>query len=166
MHLWERQPGDTKASYTAFLAYLELGPKRSLRNAYRVFTEQPDAPEASSHWRRWSAAQNWVERAEAYDTHELEERMATRDQLRERVRQQLLDRADELMEKALDIALGEHTVQPQGERVDNAVVAMLRDLLDRVGVCRPDPKHQVELGGSGPATITLQIGGAPTGSEP
>lgn len=58
---WTRQKGESGPGYTAFQAYLHLGPKRSLVKA-------AEAAERSIIWiEELSAKNGWVERVRAYD---------------------------------------------------------------------------------------------------
>jgi hypothetical protein len=59
---WERQPGETEAAYVAFCSYRDLGAERSLNAAYST-----DGKRAPGQWAKWSAQNQWVARAEAYD---------------------------------------------------------------------------------------------------
>lgn len=59
---WERQPKETEAAYVAFCAYRDLGVDRSLSAAYSDAGKR-----APGQWAKWSSANIWVARAEAYD---------------------------------------------------------------------------------------------------
>lgn len=74
---WERQPWDSKASYEAFLVYLEMG---SVPEAYRKKTGKSTAKQAPGSWNNWAAAKNyngepipgaltWAQRVEAWENH-------------------------------------------------------------------------------------------------
>lgn len=68
---WEQRDGEPDAAYKRFLAYLRLGPQRSLEAAYRVYCEKAGKgrkrPEPPGNWRRDYTAYEWRKRADAYD---------------------------------------------------------------------------------------------------
>lgn len=69
---WDRQPGESTKQYSAFCDYLKLGPSRSIVEALRKdFAENGGKSKPlskSALWRGWSASNDWVERATAWDT--------------------------------------------------------------------------------------------------
>lgn len=67
---WEQRDGEPDAAYKRFLAYLRLGPQRSLEAAYRAHGKAPEGskrPRVPGQWKRDSAAYEWRKRADAYD---------------------------------------------------------------------------------------------------
>jgi len=62
-YLFDRQPGEREEAFTAFRAYLDLGPKRSLAAVGRQLGKSKALME------RWSSRWNWVARVEAYTNH-------------------------------------------------------------------------------------------------
>jgi hypothetical protein len=77
---WERQRGETAIGYALFMAYLKLGPQRTLRAAYASYVSSrrgtgakgvlPQAPgRVSGQYARRSVAWRWAERAKAWDDH-------------------------------------------------------------------------------------------------
>ena len=66
-HPWERLPKETPKSYAAFLAYCDLGAKRSVRLAARQNHVKSASPGAEvtmvMQWLRWSAKYDWVSRS-------------------------------------------------------------------------------------------------------
>ena len=73
--IWDRQPYDTPKSYHAFTHYFELS--YSDRTIDRAHVDHWRACEGYKgrtkpigvHWRHWSAANKWVDRAAAHDEH-------------------------------------------------------------------------------------------------
>ena len=71
--LWGRRADETPKSYAAFLAYVALGGRRSVREAARQYHSNTTATgEISSRerttvrtWMGWSARHKWVSRANA-----------------------------------------------------------------------------------------------------
>lgn len=107
---WERQPGETEAAYVAFCAYRNGGPDRSLNAAY-----SQDGKRAPGQWAKWSAANSWVTRAEAYDDYleaevrRLRERNWVRQQARLDHRRRMFefshqDRLEDLVGKMMETA--------------------------------------------------------------
>ena len=58
---WQRQPAETNKAFEAFVVYRDLGKERSLEAVARKLSK------SSQLLKRWSAANNWVERAGTYD---------------------------------------------------------------------------------------------------
>jgi hypothetical protein len=86
----ERLPQESQRAYRAFCVYRELGPGRSLDQAWGRFRAASDPTKdrglarRPGHWAAWSQKYQWVERAEAYDDLIEEE---TRNAVAERRRQ-------------------------------------------------------------------------------
>ena len=68
---WDRLPTETPKSYAAFLAYVALGARRSVREAARQHCVKTasSGPKNTTvkHWLRWSARHKWVSRSLARD---------------------------------------------------------------------------------------------------
>jgi len=60
---WERQPAETEKAYTAFRAYLDLGPERTLEAVGQKLGKSTTLLE------KWSSRWKWVERVRAYGSH-------------------------------------------------------------------------------------------------
>ena len=58
---WERQPGETTKQFEAFQAYRDMDEERSIRAVAKSLDKSRNLIG------RWSAANNWVERAAAWD---------------------------------------------------------------------------------------------------
>ena len=69
--LWDRRADETPKSYAAFLAYVALGTRRSVREAARQHCVKTasSGPKNTTvkHWLRWSARHKWVSRSLARD---------------------------------------------------------------------------------------------------
>jgi uncharacterized membrane protein len=69
----ERLPRESPRAYRAFCVYRDLGPYRSLDQAWRRFRADSDptkdrgSARRPGHWAAWSQKYQWVERAGAYD---------------------------------------------------------------------------------------------------
>ena len=107
---WRRQPGDTRASFHAFMHYRDLPAwSRSIDAAYhehrreclQIDDKQDDSKteaedtrrRAPMQWMLWSGKHNWVERSARYDEYRAEERRLKRVQ-------QLDDAQDEIVSVA------------------------------------------------------------------
>jgi hypothetical protein len=71
---WDRQPREPARWYTRFLLFLEEGPARTVKGAYRKAGRGANQPAsgASASWVRAARAWNWSERAIAWDVHQRE----------------------------------------------------------------------------------------------
>lgn len=66
-YIWTRRDDETSRSFECFCVYRDLGPSRSLAEAYRQETGKKQARQPSGTWTGWYAANDWKKRAEAYD---------------------------------------------------------------------------------------------------
>lgn len=65
---WERQPGESERAYSAFKVWLEMEPaSREFVQAYRHFSSNPSAKQASGLFNSWVGQWNWQARALEYD---------------------------------------------------------------------------------------------------
>lgn len=78
---WHRADGESWHAFEAFQVYLDLGPGRTIRDAFRQATNNPDAGQAEASWKVWPQKYHWEERAKASDQH------------LERIKQNVLDKA-------------------------------------------------------------------------
>ena len=93
---WERQDGESAKAFAAFLAYLQLGEKRSLRAVAQKLLK------SYTLISRWSRTYQWVDRAAAYDAEQwrAEREQEKRDARKMRKRQ--LEAAEAYQQKAMD----------------------------------------------------------------
>ena len=64
---WDRLPDETDAAWRAFCIYRDLGPKRTVSEAYRnCYGKGPDK-EPPKFFRKWAKRYDWKRRAAAYD---------------------------------------------------------------------------------------------------
>jgi hypothetical protein len=89
---WEFNPQlDTTKSLEAFSLFLNLGHKRTLAAAYRLYKgRSEDGLKTARYFERWSAQGQWVARAEAWDRHLQRQAIAKHE-----------DAAQNLLEKSL-----------------------------------------------------------------
>lgn len=76
---WERQPDETPKPFEAFCIYRDLGTNRSIAQVAAKLSKSEQL------MKRWSAANNWVERAAAWDDEQ--ERIEREVAEKERVKQ-------------------------------------------------------------------------------
>lgn len=93
---WERQDGESAKAFAAFLAYLQLGEKRSLRAVAQKLLK------SYTLISRWSRTYQWVDRAAAYDTEQWKAEREKEKRDRERMRKRQLAIAEEYQKKAFD----------------------------------------------------------------
>jgi hypothetical protein len=72
VHGPKRLREESARAYRAFRGYLNLGPRRSLDQAWQFFRagsggKAPTSARRPGHWSRWCARYQWVARAAAYD---------------------------------------------------------------------------------------------------
>lgn len=86
---WEQLPGESAKAFAAFCAYRDLGVQRSISTAYRQASGS--SASAPGTWTSWSTEFEWVSRAEAYDRHLEQIRLAARDERIKRLEERRLD---------------------------------------------------------------------------
>jgi hypothetical protein len=64
---WDRQDGEGEKPYSAFVRYRDLGPSRSLIDAYRQHTGRTEAAQPSGLFHKWAKGFRWKDRALAWD---------------------------------------------------------------------------------------------------
>lgn len=100
---WDRLPDESEAAYKAFLAYRDLGKKRSQDSAAKVLAESLGHTWSNRKRARggrlvdWSSKFRWVERATAWDKH--------RDQLRDELLIRRFLKYERIRLKEIDEAL-------------------------------------------------------------
>jgi hypothetical protein len=68
VRFFEKQPGESPQAWRAFQVHRDLGPKRSVDRAYRIYSEQQESTKrASGRFTSWSVKHDWVARAQAWD---------------------------------------------------------------------------------------------------
>lgn len=79
LHSWERQPGEGPYEFSAFLAYLNIGPGRTIRQGYLDFcrdVKQTDPNRTHTKWTAMASRWGWVDRADAWDIFVREQELA------------------------------------------------------------------------------------------
>lgn len=66
---WAQLDNEPGVAYAAFLIYRNLGPQRSIVEAYRQYTGDAEHTQPSGRWNHYSRDYAWQERARAYDRH-------------------------------------------------------------------------------------------------
>lgn len=71
---WEQQPGETDKAYGAFQIFADLGPSRTIEDAWRLYRERNGlkSKRKPRGFSNWVADHRWAERARDQDAAELE----------------------------------------------------------------------------------------------
>ncbi len=152
---WHRRKGETARAYAAFTKYLALGPERTVREAYRQFSGRDSAALTAGYFNAWSSANDWVARADAHDTAELERAIERRAAQRERVRQLFVDAAPNVARRLLRLAT-EEDAEFAAHHVSAAKLALAHAGLAEGG----ETRAQVEvssLGSDGPRVVVTLV---------
>lgn len=144
---WHRQKTDTDAAFAAFRVYLEMGSKRSLSKVVEALGKSRGYDRVLG---RWSSAHDWVERCRAYDDHEWDQKLAGREQAREKVRQRALDAAMTRIDELEAIAAGDGKFAESGAPASGDQLKAIEKLLSLAGVT---PPGRVELTGKDGAPL-------------
>lgn len=141
---WAQLPKETGKAYAAFVAYLELGTGRSIAAA----AESRGTKRTNiAHWQRWSSRYHWVERARAFDSDQLQDRIAGRKLTQETGRQLAIDDAQDMLRELRDLsrghmAPGQHKVKTN--RDGKPIMVQLRGA-DGEPVLDPDTGEPVNV---------------------
>lgn len=142
---WLHQPDETATAHAAFTVYLALGPSRTHEK-----TREALGRTKAGYVRvleKWSAANDWVARAAAFDGFELDAKLDGRTRAREVARQMYVDALPALVDLEL-----RYLMDTPAEKRDGNWLRMLRDAIDRAGVSAP---KRVELTGAEGGAIAL-----------
>lgn len=100
-----RLDGETEQAWAALVAYCELGPGRTYPATAEVLKHPPSY---ASQLKKWAKKWRWRERADRWDSAELEAGRGRRAKEAERARQPYFDHAKEMTSVVLDLARGKH----------------------------------------------------------
>ena len=168
---WHRQPGETDAAWRGFQVYRDLGVDRSALQAYRQRYGNPTAEHAAGYFQAWSARNDWVQRARAYDAYQDELARIEKEKVwRARAAQQADDtwqiavKLEDKMRKMLELPLTQQIVEDGGRIViikpsrwtmtDAVRIAKQVDDMKRMATGHPTTRSEVTMsGGSGIAGI-------------
>ena len=129
--VWEPEAGESARAFSCFSIFRDLGPERTLREAAALHYGKQDGPTQGEldTVKRWSAANDWVERARHYDSWlQMEKRDAVARHATERA-DEFARRESVLREKALEIR----------ERAAEKALLMLKAPLFRQEITRTGP---------------------------
>jgi len=156
-HEWDRLPGESTKAYSAFAAYRDLGPDRSIAKAINASGK---TTANLRQWEYWSSQHQWVDRASAYDDHGERRRLA---QL-EKERREMNERqakigvlGQNLAVKAVEKLLAE--VQSGEKILGAAELARLLDVsakLERLAHGESTDIHQAVGPGGGPVRLSIE----------
>lgn len=66
-HPWERLEIESPIAYQGFKIFRDLGPERTVSEAYRIHVNRPDKLKPQRFFILWASRFRWRERAQAYD---------------------------------------------------------------------------------------------------
>lgn len=126
---WHKRIRETPRAFAAFQCYLDLGPERNHRDAYRQAYGNPKARQCPGWFSEWTKKYDWKGRTAAYDAHlanirERAEEKAVADesakwaQRQEQRRHEAWDMAQELLEKARLMLKMPLTIQEKKEETE------------------------------------------------
>jgi len=166
---WERQPGESSKAFAAFRVFRDLGPRRSVAEAYRQKTGRVHARQASGNWNAVATRWLWQERARAWDDEQdrvrREKQLAAQAEMGERhatvallMQQRLIERLQGLdasdlspadvarwLEAAVKVERQARGVEPAGKSLNLSV-----DQPDGGRVVVQLVEHVVDAGDAGP----------------
>lgn len=133
---WEQQPDESPAAFQAFVAFRDMGPGRTIMDAYRTAKGRPEARDVPGTWKGWASRLRWSNRARAYDRHIEAERLKAVEQAERAKMVQWIERRNRSLE----------------DRYQAAEAGLVRawDLLRF-------PVHQVRTEGGGKITIVEPV---------
>lgn len=161
---WERQPDETDAAWRAFVVYRDLGPDRTLLEAYKQRYGKETATSPAGHVTAWATAHRWVDRTRSYDAYierqaraEHEEIWLTRARVHAedtwRRAQDLHERAQEMLAWPLSRTTYSEdgktiTIEPTKWSMGDAVrMIKIADELERLSLGQPTEHSAVTLSG-------------------
>ncbi len=123
---WKLWPGESAKAYDAFRIYLELGPTRTVGKVGK-------AKNYTSKWAyNWAAKHFWRHRAQAFDEYEIEDKLNTRVVARETARQVAIEKAVDLVNKLIGIAMGDEC--PSNPVLAGVQLGAIKEALSLAGV--------------------------------
>ena len=162
---WHRQPGETDAAWQGFQVYRDLGVDRSALQAYRQRYGNPTAEHAAGYFQAWSARNDWVQRARAYDAYQDELARIEKEKVwRARAAEQAADtwqiavKLEDKMRKMLELPLTTQEFVDNGRTViikparwtmaDTIRIAKQVDDMKRLATGHPTTRSEVNVNGS------------------
>lgn len=181
---WSRLDGEAGEAFAAFCVYLELGPvRRSLRAAYIVWRptrklpfdvqstpldtaadeKRRDRVEVPSTWKKWTKLWRWQERAEAWDEHQRQIKMASQEEAARAAGRNWVKRQEEQREKQFQVlnSLADGAVRAcaQGNLVRNVISTTepIQGRKDQQGNALPDAVKTSAISHDLEKQIRLQV---------
>lgn len=126
---WDRRPDETDSQFLAFKCYRDLGLARTVRDAWDKYSDEKGlkSDKPTGAFEQWRKQNDWTERCRAFDRHVDRERQQTIHEARARARDKIAQRAGDLAEKLVAIALNI-------EEANKSQVKALKAALNRIGV--------------------------------
>jgi hypothetical protein len=109
---WAQLPEEPRLAYKRFLAYMGLGPARSIKATVEALGGRP----GDRNLRNLASKYNWKKRADAYDLADMRAHLEARAEAREVARQVLVRGAAAAAKTILDI--GTNGTMPEGDSLE------------------------------------------------
>jgi hypothetical protein len=158
---WEKAPNETGPAFAAFVAYRDLGVRRSIKKAVPLVYPEEALPITEDNakvrtMKKWSSANSWVARANAFDEFvEQETRLDQQESVRE-MRRRHATVANMAVAKAAERL---RTMSPSEMSVSDAT--RLLDLAVKVErVARGEPNEIRQVSGPDGKALSVGIDGA------
>lgn len=155
---WLRQSDESSKAYAAFSCFRDLGPSRTIEEAWRKYKAQQglSTKRPNAHFHKWKDAHEWQSRSIAFDNMLSGDLIERRRKAIEEATEVLLEAAVPTAKRLASMAVGGYIDEEKYQRLvdegswpedalveswvkvdaDKAVLMACRDLLDRVGVTR------------------------------
>lgn len=144
---WERLPNETPEAFEAFKEYRDMGAERSVAKVGEKLGKNTSLME------RWSAKNDWVKRAQAWDD-EIE-REASKNLLKEigKMRSRQRKQALKMQVKGLELLKGINV----GDAKLSEIVSLMKLGMEQERICMGDVGEVIEERNGGDAVSPVQI---------
>jgi hypothetical protein len=147
---WEQLPNETEYAFASFLAYLNLGPNRTVRAAFHTLDESGSIGCQIKMLYKHSTTFKWAYRAEAWDRKNLRiESKRIRKELKntflktQRNRLKMRNAASDIATRTIGI-IGKRNLETYDEKTLIDVLKITRDAYEIVGLSHIDHADQLQ----------------------
>jgi len=133
---WERLPDESDLAYSYYVAYLEMGPERSLT---KVLQKRNKKDHYKTQLGKWSSRFDWVVRCNAYDEHLIKRSLRNREEVINKAHARLLNMLDDALDEYQGLLRIDNIIYTNGEAGSsisalNVKIKTIIDLFDRLGI--------------------------------